>query len=113
MHPTIRDGEALTVMPVAAHAVRRGDIILYKAVRGVTAHRVVRIEGERGAARRFHLRGDAALSADAPVSAAQILGRVVAVERAGRQIALSGHRAKLRAALRLCAVRLKARVRAF
>ena len=43
MHPTIRDGEAITVEPVAPCAVKCGDILLYRGAGRVIAHRVVAI----------------------------------------------------------------------
>jgi signal peptidase I len=95
MHPTIRDGEPVTVEPIEASRVKRGDIILYKTERGLVAHRVVRIERGGDGDRVFYLRGDASTSGDAPVMAEQILGRVVVVERRGRKIALRGYRARL------------------
>jgi hypothetical protein len=84
MHPTIRDGEAVVVEPVEPLVVRRGDILLYRAGARIIAHRVVRIESGEGAVYVWTLRGDAVKGCDAPVSAEQILGRVVAVERGGR-----------------------------
>lgn len=96
MHPTIRDGEMLTVVPVKARRVKRGDIILYRSGRGLTAHRVIRIERTELHERAFILRGDNCTTCDAPVQAAQILGRAVFVERGGREIALKGLRARLR-----------------
>jgi hypothetical protein len=94
MTPTIRDGEAVTVEPVKAADVRRGEIILYRTERGLIAHRVVSIR-EAGAAtgkRTFYLRGDASDGCDAPVSEEQIMGKIVAVERHGRKENLSGSR---------------------
>ena len=44
MHPTIREGETITVEPIAPTAVKRGHIILYRSESGVIAHRVARIE---------------------------------------------------------------------
>jgi hypothetical protein len=44
MHPTIREGETITVEPVEPSAVKRGDIILYRSESGVIAHRVICIE---------------------------------------------------------------------
>lgn len=95
MSPTIRDGEAVTVEPVEAERVRVRDIILYRAARGLIAHRVVRIERREAMGAIFHLRGDGATTPDAPVVADQILGRVVTVERKGRAVALRGRRARL------------------
>src|SRR2546423_8989375 len=89
MHPTIRDGEAVKVEPVSALEIRRGDIILYSAGRGLTAHRVVRVDESNDGARVFHLRGDACASLDEPVAAEQTIGRVTEVERGGRLIAFA------------------------
>jgi hypothetical protein len=104
MQPTIEDGELITVAPVAATSIRRGDILLYQGARGVIVHRVVRITGS---ARRedvsYLLRGDASVSSDDPVGPAQVLGRVVSVARAGRRIDLSSRRAKWLHAVRCCA----------
>ena len=44
MHPTIKEGETITVEPVEPPGVRTGDIILYRTKTGVIAHRVIRIE---------------------------------------------------------------------
>ena len=44
MHPTIREGETITVEPLDPRDVKKGDIILYRSNSGVTAHRVVCIE---------------------------------------------------------------------
>lgn len=114
MHPTIRDGEEITVEPVAPREVKRGDILLYRGAKGVIAHRVVDIETD---SRRqsaisqpsavssqssslsphylFILRGDASSSCDQPVAPAQVLGRVISVSRNGRDIVLNSARAKL------------------
>jgi signal peptidase I len=106
MSPTIRDGEVLTVKPIKACAVKRGDILLYKTERGAIAHRVVGIKVERGV-RVFILRGDALGMCDAPVRAKQILGHVISVERKGREVKLSGRCAVIRCAARALAARLK------
>jgi hypothetical protein len=97
MQPTIRDGEAVTVAPVRATEVSRGDILLYGTEKGLIAHRVLGIYGDCEADRLFILRGDSSVSADEPVRAEQVLGRVVAVEREGRgSIRLCGRRARIR-----------------
>ncbi len=130
MQPTILEGEAITVEPVATAAITPGDILLYRWKRGVIAHRVIRIERTNGGAdpqpsvlsppssvlgaqssvlspqSSFVLRGDASVSYDCPVEPEQVLGRVVAVERAGRRIDLAGRRAKLKRTCRVWASRL-------
>jgi signal peptidase len=95
MYPTIKEHETITVQSVATSGVKTGDIILYRLEAVVIAHRVVRIErGEHGGS-RFILRGDASGAPDEPVEPAQVLGKVVSVERGGRSIDLYSRRAKM------------------
>jgi len=116
MQPTILEGEAITVEPVAPAAITRGDILLYRWERGVIAHRVIRIERTNDGTvtqpsvlspqSSFILRGDASASSDTPIQAEQVIGKVIAVERAGRRIDLAGRRAKLKRTCRVWASRL-------
>jgi hypothetical protein len=136
MRPTIADGEIITVAPVAPSDVKVGDIILYHKGRKPIAHRVVKIanRGSEAVITRsthssllsphhsvlspaqssalspqplFILRGDAHGMCDEPVEPYQIVGRVVSVERGGRQIALDSRRAKIVLPIRLFTFRLK------
>ncbi len=103
MHPTIRDGELITVEPVIPSQVKRGDILLHYNGRSVIAHRVVRMAkrmfllNSHTAAinASFILRGDASSTCDGPVDADQILGKVVSVERNGRLIDLDSWKSVL------------------
>ena len=93
MQPTIEDGELITVAPVGAASVKRGDILLYQNERGVFAHRVVgvvkgTVPMQKGDCPPYLLRGDASLSCDPPVALEQVIGRVVAVQRGDRSLAL-------------------------
>jgi signal peptidase I len=112
MLPTIRDGETVSVEPVIASSIKRGDIILYWNHLGVIAHRVVRIERKASSTPRFFLRGDAMNALDAPVDPELILGRVISVERNGRSIKVSSGTAKVYRAARVCASAVKRRMRA-
>jgi signal peptidase len=86
MHPTIRNGETITVVPLADSPVRNGDILLYRHGRGALAHRLVRTRPSSGESSKLIFRGDAADCCDQPIRFEQILGRVVAVERQGRSV---------------------------
>src|SRR5947199_9582404 len=115
MRPTIEDGELITVAPVAPESVKRGDILLYQNERGVFAHRVVgRVKGTvpllEGDCTLDHylLRGDASVSCDPPVQLEQVIGRVVAVQRGGRNLALDSRLANLLRLARLKIAKLKA-----
>jgi signal peptidase len=109
MTPTIRENETITINPVSASTVRKGDIILYSNKTGVIAHRVVRIRKKDASLQphSFILRGDASITDDKPVAPGQVLGKVVSVERGGRGIALCGMKAKTKRMTRLYASRLK------
>ncbi|MGD9040866.1 MAG: S24 family peptidase [Desulfobacteraceae bacterium] len=96
MYPTIRENEAITVEPIKPRHVKVGDIILFRSGESVVAHRVMRIERGKGETLRFILREDTLGTLDQPVAAKQILGKVVSVERAGRNIDPYSIRAKVR-----------------
>lgn len=86
MFPAIRDGELITVSPLGGTPLRTGDIVLVRHRRGAVAHRVVALHISRGRVVRIIARGDAARTADAPITAERLLGRVVAVERSGTKV---------------------------
>lgn len=107
MYPTIRENEAITVEPVAPQDVKVGDIILYRSGESVVAHRVIRIERGKGDTLRFILREDTWGTLDTPIEAGQILGKVVSVERAGRNVDPYSTRAKVRLLIHTIGSRLK------
>jgi hypothetical protein len=86
MRPFVRDGDYVTVARAAM--VRRGDIVLYESA-GVRAvlHRVLRAAPSDNSA-GVVVAGDAESSQSDCVAAERVLGRVVRLERAGRDIAL-------------------------
>ena len=71
MHPTIRCGETMHVEPVALCELAPGDVVLARQPRGLTAHRIVRIEGDR-----IITRGDNCSDDDPDVAGGDVLGRV-------------------------------------
>lgn len=107
MYPTIREGEAITVEPIVPSAVQVGDIILYHSGESVIAHRVIRIGRKETDALHFIMREDTWGTLDAPVDSQQILGKVVSVERAGRNIDPYSTRARVRLMVHTIASRLK------
>ena len=81
MHPIIRCDDYLLVEPMVepASRIERGDVVLMLAERGLTAHRVVRVDDQN-----VITRGDNAPDFDPPIDRARILGRVTHAERDGR-----------------------------
>jgi signal peptidase I len=117
MHPTIRDGEVITVAPVAPSDVKEGDIVLYLVDSKVFAHRVVGIQRKEddetaqsatpNSHHLFILRGDASGGGDDPVAPEEVLGKVVSVERAGRTIDPYSKKANILRTAYACTSRLK------
>ncbi len=79
MTPFLWDGDVALVTPTAGREVGVGDVICYEAPSGrLFLHRVIARDRDR-----FVAKGDALASTDV-VERAQLLGKVVAVERHGR-----------------------------
>ena len=72
MHPAIRDGEMIDIVPCDASSLRRGDIVLAAMTRGMTLHRIVRITSEG-----IITRGDNATDDDGIIASANILGKAI------------------------------------
>jgi signal peptidase I len=106
MHPTIKEGEAITVAPAMPGAIRRGDVILYRVGRGVIAHRVARVAQKPDSTLVFVPRGDASATCDEPIAESAVLGTVVAVERSGHALDPAALRARALANSRAIAARL-------
>lgn len=93
MLPLIRDGDHVLVAHGCA-GVRRGDVVVFRRESRLIAHRVLRIYGgdalEMGKGHRpsFVTKGDHAPQFDSPLSADEIVGRVLAVERGSRYMSL-------------------------
>ncbi len=86
MTPTIDDGEVLIVAPATAHEVDVADVVFCQTRSRSVAHRVLSISGGTASSPQLTLCGDASLELDRPVTAEQVRGRVVAVERAGQRV---------------------------
>ena len=83
MFPFIRNGDVVTVSPLREADPGMGDIVafLQSCDRSLVLHRIVGVEN--GA---FVVRGDSALHADGMIPGEDILGRVVRIERQGREV---------------------------
>jgi cytochrome c551/c552 len=86
MLPLIRDAEQVLIKHGCAN-VRRGDVVVFRRADKLVAHRVLDIFEDRAQC-TFITKGDNSHDLDAPVSANQVLGRVLAVKRGDRQMSL-------------------------
>lgn len=95
MYPTIRNGETVEVAPIDPLRIRRGDVLLCRLGSGTVAHRVITLDRTATTVSGIVLRGDAAFANDAPLTADDILGHVIATTRAGVRRPLDTRTARL------------------
>jgi signal peptidase I len=83
MSPFIKDGDVLTLSPLARGKPRLGDIVAFPnaTTNGLVVHRVVEIEGDCAMTK-----GDNADWPDGRVPLGDVLARVTLVERGGRNV---------------------------
>lgn len=80
MWPALAPGDKVTVRAAGVDELRTGDIVMRKAADSYIAHRLI------GRCRaRLLTKGDNALTADDHWAADELIGVIVAVERAGRK----------------------------
>jgi ribosomal protein S18 acetylase RimI-like enzyme len=85
MRPFIQDGDLIIVSPLCNHTTRVGDVVLYKTVDDrAIVHRVI-WKSTKGSGTVFFIKGDAAFSQPEEIYMESILGKVVAIERNGRE----------------------------
>lgn len=100
MQPSIGDGDVITLSPCTFSELRLGDLVSYVKPDGcLIVHRVIAISRRAG---QEHLvaMGDNAYFPDLQVRPEQVLGRVLAVERAGHELRVGGRLQRWRALLR-------------
>lgn len=84
MKPSLRDGDAVLVA-LNDRRIRPGDLAVFRLGPDTVVHRCVAVAPER-----LRFRGDGREALDPPVALGGILGRVVAVRRAGTWFAAEG-----------------------
>ncbi len=96
MSPFIKDGDVVTVAPLAGRRPRTGHVVafLHPGTGNVAIHRVVRMKDGR-----FSVRGDNAYDPDGLLTADRILGVVTRIERDGRLVRGAGRAASSAVAL--------------
>lgn len=87
MHPWFRAGDQVFVRRWDFEMLRPGDVILFERNEDFFVHRVLRrVEGSGGATNAVITKGDALDNADAPVTAAEFVGRARRIHRRTRHI---------------------------
>jgi len=101
MYPSIQSGEHVCVAPVGERSLQVGDVVLARAKRGLTAHRIVKMRDDS-----IVMRGDNAILHDSPLHKHSVIGRVAHIERGGRPIAVGGAPTRSRTYARRIASRI-------
>lgn len=83
MHPFIRDTDIVTIAPFRNNSPRLGDVVAftYPKINKLIVHRIVKRKGDY-----FLIKGDNLPYADGLIHRANILGRIVKVERKGKKV---------------------------
>lgn len=71
MYPALKEGDIIKILPVASEDIRIGQVVVYESDGWKTAHRVVKITGEK-----IVTAGDAVNEYDEPVDITSVLGIV-------------------------------------
>ena len=87
MYPTIRDGDFVEVRPTSITDLGVGDVILCNRAGCVIVHRLV-ARWQRNGRGMLITKGDAVPHLDPPLSAGDVVGKVVAIERDGKRVDL-------------------------
>jgi hypothetical protein len=88
MRPLVRDADVLLVKPLGMRPLAVGEVVLCSCRPGtIVVHRVIRkVNGADETS--FIIHGDQTTQPDGTIPKAQVFGRVVAIDRAGRHIDL-------------------------
>jgi ribosomal protein S18 acetylase RimI-like enzyme len=85
MRPFIRDGDFITVSPIENSSIRIGDVVFYStAENNVIVHRIINKYGKDGNMNLL-IKGDAGFGPPERVNSQDVLGKVVAIKRNGRE----------------------------
>lgn len=85
MHPFIRNGDFITVSPIENSSIKVGDVVFYStAGNRFIVHRVINKYAKDGSLTML-IKGDACFGPPESVNSQNVLGKVVAIERDGRE----------------------------
>ncbi|OGL39603.1 MAG: signal peptidase I [Candidatus Schekmanbacteria bacterium RIFCSPHIGHO2_02_FULL_38_11] len=97
MHPFIKDKDIIKVKPVQPEKLKSGDVILYKTgYRGFVVHRLIKKQNKKKGEPLFVTKGDFCYTPDPAISSSDILGKVISIERNGKEISMENGMARLR-----------------
>lgn len=89
MYPFLHPGDVATMVPITGGEPHIGDVVVCDRGDRWVAHRLIRIE-DTGKGGRYITQGDSCMRPDEAFGNDRLVGRVTAVLRNGRVIALNG-----------------------
>ena len=85
MHPFIQNGDFITVSPIENSSIKIGDVVFYSTTESrVLVHRVIHKYKKDGSMTML-IKGDACFGPPESVNSQNVLGKIVAIERDGRE----------------------------
>ncbi len=85
MRPFIRDGDFILASPIKNSSIKTGDVVFYSPTGNkIAVHRIIKKYKKNGKMTVL-IKGDACFGSSEKVEIQNVLGKVVAVERNGRQ----------------------------
>ena len=105
MYPSIRNEEFITVVPVELTELKVGDILAFqdKESKKIVVHRLIKIEKNNRVPSLLISAGDNLSSPDPPIYPSEyVLGKVIRVERDGKEINLGSKLNRIQAYLKAC-----------
>ncbi len=85
MAPLLRPGDFVSIKQVDPTKLKRGDLLVLQREPDLVIHRLIMVDREG----RFHTKGDSLPCCDSPVTALEVLGKVVTIEHDQRVIDLT------------------------
>ena len=111
MHPFIQEGDVLEIQRVGSGDIRRVDVLLCVLQEGkIIAHRVIRIL-HVDAQPQFLIKADARFTPDGIFLFDQVLGRVVTIQRKGRNIDIGSPHYRILFMMRIEMIKLRNRAK--
>lgn len=97
MHPFIKDWDIIKIKPIEPEKLKVGDVIFYTLeTKGFIAHRLIKKRMGKGGEFSFLTKGDFCQEFDAAISPSQVLGKVISIERKGKEISMESGFARLK-----------------
>ncbi len=97
MHPFIKDCDIIKIKSVSPEKLNPGDIVFFSSDNEkLIAHRIIKIQKGKSGSLSFLTKGDACDNYDKAISSSKILGKIISIERNGKEISSDSRKTKFK-----------------